>query len=73
MKRQFRSIIVSAVALSMMIPAIAAPEAQAAAKPKLKDKESDGKRGKGQENQENKMVFGKERKEDYLSFQEKEK
>ena len=36
MKRQFRSIIVSAVALSMMIPAIAAPEAQAAAKPKLK-------------------------------------
>ena len=35
-KRQFRSIIVSAVALSMMIPAIAAPEAQAAAKPKLK-------------------------------------
>lgn len=36
MKRQFRNIIVSAVALSMMIPAIAAPEAQAAAKPKLK-------------------------------------
>lgn len=35
MKRQFRNIVVSAVALSMMIPAIAAPEAQAASKPKL--------------------------------------
>lgn len=34
-KRQLRNIIVSAVALSMIIPAIAAPELQAASKPKL--------------------------------------
>ena len=46
MKRQFRNIIVSAVALSMVVTAIATPQAQAASKPKLSSKSVSVKVGK---------------------------
>lgn len=46
MKRQLRNIVVSAVAFSMMVSAIATPEAQAASKPKLSGKSVSVKVGK---------------------------
>lgn len=46
MKRQVKRFIVSAVALSLLIPAVSAPEAQAASKPKLSNKSVSVKVGK---------------------------
>lgn len=46
MKRQVKRLIVSAVALSLLVPAISAPETQAASKPKLSKKSVSVKVGK---------------------------
>lgn len=78
MNKSLKRVIVSAMALSLLVPAVSAPKAEAAAKPKLSaksvkvtvgaKKKVTVKKSKSKENQKDDLVIAKERKENRFSF-----
>ena len=77
MNKSLKRVIVSTMALSLLVPAVSVPKAEAAAKPKLSAKsvkvtvgaeKSNCKKSKSKENQKDDLVIAKERKENRFSF-----
>lgn len=78
MNKSLKRVIVSAMALSLLVPAVLAPKAEAAAKPKLSaksvkvtvgaKKKVTVKKVKAKKIKKDDMVIAKERKENCFSF-----